>query len=108
MGGIDSKRERGPRVCGIPVDGEVFLSEYASLCWQDARRVPGLILKAPRDPNSVESGRTEDSGTQTLAQVVILAQLPGPVSRALGTELDLESNFFLGCLLGSSYSFILA
>lgn len=54
--GIDSKLGSGLRVCGIPVGSGIFLSERATLCWQDARRVLGLILEAPRDPNNVESG----------------------------------------------------
>lgn len=85
--GIESKLESGLHVCGIPVGSGVFLSERASLCWQDARRVLGLILEAPRDPNNVDSGRVEDSGVHLLGtQGVMLAELQGLARQALGTE----------------------
>lgn len=42
----------------------------------------GVILKAPRDPNGVESGRVEDSGVHLLGtQGVLLAELQGLVSK---------------------------
>lgn len=77
-----SKWGSGPWVWGIPLGSGVFLSEDTSLCGQDARRVLGVTLKAPRDPNGVESGRVEDSGIHLLGtQGVLLAELQGLVSK---------------------------
>lgn len=79
-------RAAGLRVCGIPVGSGASLSEGSSLRGQGAARVLGLTLKAPSDPDSVESGEWQVLMSILQAQVVTLAQLQGPIVWALGTE----------------------
>lgn len=100
--GIESKQESGPwsmwHSCwGVP-------KRDAILCWRDAIRVLRgccLTLEAPRDPDSVESERVEDSGIQTLDTGSDVVSVAGTSQSGFGNCVTPDNTISLGHLLGT-------